>query len=379
MGIREELSRLTWSLRRCRDFALPRQAVFGWFSTHNLGDNAALWALKGFFVQDLAVITPQTYRSIPHNLKLLICGASGYINPTPAAHTLKFLLRIPYRRFPCVMVSAGLNRDYGDDDFCLDTGILREFLSQFEFLSVRDRLSQRFLQTLGFRDVVIIPDLVLTLPRSAKTGSGGALKKEKVGLVLASNNIAFQKNRETVLPFLVQMCDHVIGCGREILCIPFQDDRSSPARKQHSEIALALEIKQRLAYPEKFIALECMLGPVETLRLMESELRYMISMRLHGNVFAARAGIPFISLSYNEKHAGFLEMMGMDDSQIFVQEGELDLAKVKGLITRIEARHDEIATSVRTNADDLYEQAMSGLKRMSEACPSLTGCMKLDP
>jgi polysaccharide pyruvyl transferase WcaK-like protein len=378
MGVVDEYRRLTWGLRIRRDFAEPRAAFYGWVSTHNLGDDAALWALKRFFVEDLAVITPQTYRSIPHNLKVLVAGASGGINPTPAAHILKYLERIPNRQFPCALVSSGVNRDYGDDNTDRREEVLKRFLKQFEFLSVRDKLSQRFVERLGFRDVIIIPDLVLTLPRSAHREQESPAGKNQVGLVLASNNAAFQKERDAIVRFLVETCDHVIAGGREVLCIPFQVDLSSHPRKQHSEIVLAREIRERLAFPEKFVVMDRMLGPLETLALIERELHYMISMRLHGNVFAARAGVPFISLSYNEKHSGFLEMMGMPDSQVVLKEGEWDLSMMTRLIAQIEGRHSEIASSVRERANALREQAIGGLKRMQEACPVLSGGLRFD-
>jgi len=378
MSLSEEWGRLNWRIRTWRDFARPRPAVFGWFSTHNLGDDSALYALQKLFVDEPLVITPQTYRIIPRNLKALVVGAGGCINQATAAHVLKYMRPRPQRRFPCAMISAGVNRDYGDEDFLSNKELLKKFLAQFDFLSVRDRLSQRFLEDLGFPDAVLIPDLVLTLPKPALVYNGLPARKDKAGLVLASNNATFQKERDSIFRFLVETCDHVISTGREIVCIPFQVDSSSSGRKQHSEVVLARAIRERLAHPEEFILIETMPGPVETLDLIERELRYMLSMRLHGNVFAARAGVPFLSLSYNEKHDGFLEMTGMQDFQIVLRAGEFGLPLMKERIAEIEGRHLEIVAKIRQQTAALQAQVRDGLQKFQRSCPAFAGSLKVD-
>jgi hypothetical protein len=67
-----------------------------------------------------------------------------------------------------------------------------------------------------------------------------------------------------------------------------QFNPKNPMIKIHLDIKK--ELKSKLAHPEGVTVLNRMLSPVDTLNLIERDVHYMVSMRLHGNVFAA--GIP---------------------------------------------------------------------------------------
>jgi colanic acid/amylovoran biosynthesis protein len=62
-----------------------------------------------------------------------------------------------------------------------------------------------------------------------------------------------------------------------------------------------------------------------------SKFYSVVGMRYHSNIFSAKMGTPFISISYEQKMAGFMEISGLDDYCIKVEE-----LNAKGLIETFE-------------------------------------------
>ena len=60
-----------------------------------------------------------------------------------------------------------------------------------------------------------------------------------------------------------------------------------------------------------------------------SQLYAHIGMRYHSNIFAAKAGVPFIAVAYEEKMQGFMEMCGLDDYAIRLDELSGDVLEDK--------------------------------------------------
>jgi colanic acid/amylovoran biosynthesis protein len=60
-----------------------------------------------------------------------------------------------------------------------------------------------------------------------------------------------------------------------------------------------------------------------------SKLYAVVGMRYHCNIFAAKMGTPFVAVSYEEKMAGFLELAGLSDYSISLEEVSFDVLKEK--------------------------------------------------
>jgi len=353
MTIQTEIQRLGWRVLSYAHFSAPRPAILGWFSNHNLGDDAALYSLNWHFSNKLAVITPQTYRRIPSNLRLLICGAGGWLNQEAPRHFLKYITRIKKRSFPCLFLSGGINRDYVDRNYQRLFPQFKQFLSHFEYIGVRDLMSQRFVEeTLGFKDTRLVPDFVLSLPGEEHLSPPRGNEKT-VGLVLATHNETFRHKQKEMYVYLLAMSDELISKGYKIICIPFQIDLTSVQSKSVDERQGAMYLKNSLRYPDQFEVLERMMSPSETLSYIQKNIGVVISMRLHGNVMAARAGVPFISLSYSDKHAGFLELMEMSEFDVALKEEVLDPVKLFDALKRIEVNYEQVSRHISDKRSEL--------------------------
>jgi colanic acid/amylovoran biosynthesis protein len=67
------------------------------------------------------------------------------------------------------------------------------------------------------------------------------------------------------------------------------------------------------------------------------KLHSVIGMRYHSNIFAAKMGTPFIAIPYEEKMQGFLELAGLTD--FIVQLDDISESKLRRAFSSLEQRH----------------------------------------
>jgi polysaccharide pyruvyl transferase WcaK-like protein len=79
--------------------------------------------------------------------------------------------------------------------------------------------------------------------------------------------------------------------------------------EQPADVACAKKAQSLCRTPA--YVLEGCTDPALTIGLL-SRLQLCVSMRLHGLIFSAAAGIPFIGASYDPKVTGFMQYMGSD-------------------------------------------------------------------
>jgi polysaccharide pyruvyl transferase WcaK-like protein len=312
MSVGRECAKLLWSARSYLDFALSRAAVYGPFVTGNLGDDAALLAFTRAAGISPAVISAQTYRRIPANLTALYCGLGGCLNGDTPARFATYFSAVKKRRFPTMLISAGLNRDYDMPDDGRHDEAFKRFLGCFDYLSVRDLRTQALVERLGFGKVDLIPDMVLTLAGDY-TVTPAARDRKTVAVILASHTGVVANRRKIVYPVLAQALKVLIPQGFSIAFIPFQNDTFSARRKAIVESEEAYRFANEYGIDAYHAPA---MGPDATLAYLAKNVSHVITMRLHGAVFAARCALPHVTLSYNEKHEAFAEMLGSPESVI---------------------------------------------------------------
>lgn len=102
-----------------------------------------------------------------------------------------------------------------------------------------------------------------------------------------------------------------------------------------------------------------------------SKLYCVIGMRYHSNIFSAKVGTPFISISYEQKMRGFMEINGLENFCIDVDRltSEILLLKFKELCENYELykkklleKHDNLKNqSLRTM--DIVDKYINGLNK----------------
>lgn len=231
-------------------------------------------------------------------------------------------------------------------------------MAHFDYVAARDAMSKRLLEELGVADVHIMPDVVLSLPDDGREVDLARKKELKtIGLILATHNQTVKDNFDRVYPFLLELSEAAAHKGYKIVCIPFQIDKNSSRGKAVDETIPARKLQQDFRQGRvNFEVIVKLMSATETLAYIKHNISVVLSMRLHGNVMAAAAGVPFISLSYNDKHAGFVEMMEMQDYDIPLDSDILNVDSVVGLVQLIERDYDRIVCHIKARTDQLRMQ-----------------------
>lgn len=110
--------------------------------------------------------------------------------------------------------------------------------------------------------------------------------------------------RKAFEPFIREMsqaCDELVHQGHEVVLIPMCVNR------QTSDLILSREVLGRMNHSHGATILS---GGERAVRYHIARSSFIISARLHGAIFAAQAGTPFVLIRSHDKMLGFLEDSG---------------------------------------------------------------------
>ena len=86
-----------------------------------------------------------------------------------------------------------------------------------------------------------------------------------------------------------------------------------------------------------------------------SRLYAVIGMRYHSNIFAAKMGTPFVAVVYEEKMGGFLELAGLSDYGLSLNE--LSFESLNDKFRILENHYDELRTSLKESLPEWRSRA----------------------
>lgn len=154
-------------------------------------------------------------------------------------------------------------------------------------LALRDKESVALASGMGFRSVLVAdPALLMPLPPGLSQDDGPGRRAGRP-VVLAPRG-----GQEALNDALAGLARTLAAEGVPLAAIAFQPRQDGPAVAKLAEAAPS-------------IAVRAVATPAEALFAM-SDARYVVSVRLHGCILAARLGIGFAGLSYDPKVKGFL-------------------------------------------------------------------------
>ncbi|MFC1658190.1 polysaccharide pyruvyl transferase family protein [Candidatus Omnitrophota bacterium] len=281
--------------------------LYGYFGHGDLGDDAAFYAGRSLLREPLLPISKRCHAFNPHMLKGLLIGG-GAVLKSQCPFIPRRLLTKDKWNFPVVLFSAGVGCDY-NQQFSKDAeDKIRKLCRICDYLSVRDKLSQQLLNRLGFSEVAILPHLELALeerPREFDFNKNNFT----VGIVLTPHSDFAPETFEKIIDAFSQFTDYLTAQGNDVIFLPFE--KQSSENTKESEVISA--IIKRLKAKERVRVLEGDIEPQEMLFAIKKYCDMMVCMRLHGAVFSTNAGLPFLCLSYNLMHDGFLGMLDAGD------------------------------------------------------------------
>ena len=131
--------------------------------------------------------------------------------------------------------------------------------------------------------------------------------------------------------------DYLIDKGYGIVFIPQLYGTSDDAtymsgflRNEHTFVVSATEDKYD-SYFQQYVI---------------SKMYAVVGMRYHSNIFSAKMGTPFVSVSYEQKMSGFMESTQLTEYCIDIKDLSYDILTSK--FEQLEANYDEFAGKLRT-------------------------------
>jgi polysaccharide pyruvyl transferase CsaB len=288
----------------------------GYYGYRNWGDEAALMvvveglqglplvALSGDppFTRQLCGIEAvlrtdlrQVRRAIGQSDALILGGGSLLQDATSLRSLLYYLLLIHWglRAHGRVwLVGQGM----GPFRRRISRVLVRQVLNRVPFISVRDEGSAALLKRIGVRTPVRI-DADLTWALRARPAHF-ELPPHRPCVGLAPR----PWRRLPVQEMFVALCCRQIEAGWLPVLIPMQESQDRPLCEAIAHAVKALQGVQPLVAPPPE-------HPAQLLGLM-GQLQAMVSMRLHGAIFAAAQGIPLLCLPYDPKVHALSQQIG---------------------------------------------------------------------
>jgi exopolysaccharide biosynthesis predicted pyruvyltransferase EpsI len=206
---------------------------------------------------------------------------------------------------------------------------LQIVLNHAKFAAVRGNYTFEVLKNMGLNlDNVLISDDPGLL---VKTPNNQGTIKEK-GLVAlnwgTAKNKLFGKNENKIENELVLVVKDLIDKGYHLCIFPVFEKDIVPCQRLYNKIA-----------DEKRVELKTTLYNQNELLNLIQKCSFTINLKLHANVLAAVAGIPFIALGYRFKTFDFANSIGLDDLVVPTDDSNIHLS-ILNLANYIEGHQD---------------------------------------
>lgn len=93
------------------------------------------------------------------------------------------------------------------------------------------------------------------------------------------------------------------------------------------------------------------------------KLYAVVGMRYHSNIFSAKMKTPFVSVSYEQKMQGFMEMNGLSEYMIKIEEITVDCLQEH--FSLLEETYDFYKNKLEVLAPELYKQSYQSTERVA--------------
>jgi len=204
-----------------------------------------------------------------------------------------------------------------------------------DYISVRDPMSQRLIKSIGVKKhVSVVYDPAKELKPIDSSTARNLLMKEGINLnkFLVGINFRYTKEQkndnQTVIEVVAKLVDWLIETyDAEIVFFPFS---RHPKKRVENDTYFAYDIARRIKTQniKSYKILKNEYTPEEMQGLL-GQMQFCILERLHSIIFAYGAGVPFISISYNNKVSEFVKMIRYSQREIKLDELNFELLKEK--------------------------------------------------
>lgn len=277
--------------------------LYGYIGHGDLGDDASFFVARKLLGNEVFPISKRCNAFNPYNLKALLIGG-GAILKRDYPFIPRRILKKDTWKFPVILFSAGLGCDYNKEFTKEAKDKITKLCKICDYVTVRDRLSQKFLNDLGIDKVNILPHLELVLKEEPKELDFNK-KRFTVGIVLTPHSEFSSRTFQEIIDNFVQFTNYLTDKKYDVVYLPFEKKISENLKENE----VIQEIMKKVKNKDQVRILGEDVEPEEMLFIIKNYCDFMVCMRLHSAVLAVNAGKPFFCITYNLMHDGFFEMI----------------------------------------------------------------------
>ena len=369
-------------------------AFGGWYGSGNVGDDAILIGLRNILAEAMPGSELVALSTDPEQTER-VCGVEAARLMSPRwllAHVGEY--RGVFSGADAVIVTGGtpfydwdhvsrlmhwgMARGVGKPVVCFGVGtknivsvhgrrLVGSLLARSERVSARDRVSWRRLEALSERDVSLTGDSALFLePASRDVGESiileAGLSSDHPPVVICPRALSGDNRAHyhdpvdggrvtTIRLGLAHLADALLREGHQVLFVPFHVAEYDDDRREIGVIRAAM--RERGA-----AALDRTLSPEAAASLLGSP-SLVVGLRLHSLILAASQGVPVVSVGYDEKIAGFLDMAG-------VPECLAEPADLRRRVIDALERREQLGVVLRESCTKMKERVMQEANMVAE-------------
>lgn len=377
----------------------------GWFGSGNLGDDAILIGLREILRRALPDAEIAALSLNPEYTKR-VCGVEAVPLRSPRsmlrrdAPTAAASYFSAFSSADACLVSGGtpiydyghLTRSFyfgfprllGKKLFCFGIGakpirsrrgrrLIRLLLQQAHLISTRDTPSRDLLAGLGVEKPIRVTgdsalfmepiDPETGLRRLAESGVDTARPMAAVCPRVLSKSYKTHYHEELspqaisrIRASVARAADHLAEAGFEVVFLPMH---RAPPDDDRREIEAVRSLMRR----GEGKVVEGDLLPQEAISVLE-RMEIVVGLRLHSLIFAASQGVPVVSVDYDSKIRGFMELAGVEDLLCLPEDGSEALVERVG---RALAERRELSRGLRRSCDAMRERIMREAGRVAGA------------
>jgi colanic acid/amylovoran biosynthesis protein len=282
----------------------------------------------------------KTILNLIYNTDLVIAGGGGYLGGNKTFNAIAFLFplyiakNLGKKTYVCAHSIEPFNN-------WLTKIITVFFLNRVDLITVREPNS---FQTLKSTNVIkpfhLTADTAFLIDsESLDVGysllsSASVIRNNKLRIGITVTNWKFpnDKNSEKALHYItsiVNALEQIIETTDAIII--FFPNSIYPPKDDDRIISLKIKQKIKQSLTDNIYVLTEDYAP-EYMQSMIGTMDLFIGTRMHSNIFAASMKIPLVAISYEKKHYGIMNMLGLDDYVIDILN--IDSNKLVELIKR---------------------------------------------
>ncbi len=321
----------------------------------NLGDNIDIVVLSNSPVETLEkygfdVVYRFSLIKVLKALKncdLLLSGGGSLLQDTTSTRSLMYYLSIILTakmfRKKVMLYANGI----GPVSKKTNRRMVKWVVSKADLITLRENSSYEDLRSMGVKNekVFVTADPVFTMDSISKDKALNLLKKANIPTDKPIMGVSVRnwKNQDNFIKFFAKVCDEVSEKFNKTIVFIVM----------HQPNDVKVSEKVQSCMKNKSYILKDLYSPYELIGMI-SLMDYILSMRLHTLIFAARMNIPLIGFSYDPKIEYYLEKLNMPQGG---KTDEFDFNQTMDIITDVENNRQKYVDILKNNSENLEKAA----------------------